>query len=190
MITAIRFGVAALGGLALAGGMLLPAAPAGAATLACTKAASAPHCVGLESNQPLRLELAATGGAGSFIVADRPAFSRSQDWYRPGADNGASRIEWAPRGVRSGLCMTETSDVKRSMVRLEPCVSGVAGSSHQMWRHHDNGPNYNFTNEATGLALAVAFDTPGAPLQVRSPHFGSGNQIFSCIGHSSSQTGP
>jgi hypothetical protein len=179
-----------LAALAAAGTALMMAAPAGAATLACTKGPTDSHCVGLESTQSTPLELTVTGGAGSVVTATTPRFTAAQDWDRPGADNHASHIEWAPRGHRSGLCLTATLDVKRAPVRLEPCVSGTAGSSHQLWLHHDNGPNYNFTNLANGLALAVAGDSSGALVEVRTPNFSSHAQIFACIGHSPTHTGP
>jgi hypothetical protein len=81
----------------------------------------------------------------------------------------------------SGKCITAVSDARRAAVRLEPCQSGVAGVSHQLWRHieHADG-SYAYINLANNLALAVAGDTPGAEVQVRSQHLGSPNQRFDC----------
>ena len=177
----MRHPLGALATLAVLGSsVLLGAGAAGAATSACINASNL--CAGVQTQQAVHLQLWTSGAVGSVILAKSPSFTRSEDWIiHPGSDNGVSRIEWAPRGVRSGKCIEATKDVRRAPVRLEPCVSGVAGVSHQLWRHveHSDG-SYAYINLANNLALAVAGDTPGAAVQVRSQHLGSPNQRFLC----------
>jgi hypothetical protein len=174
---------AGLAALAVTGSsFLLGAGAAGAATSACINAGTHPPCAGVQSQQAVPLQLWTSGVAGSVVLAKTPAFTKAEDWIiHPGTDNGVSRIEWAPRGNLSGMCLTATLDVRRAPVRMEPCQSGVAGVSHQLWRHieHADG-SYAYINLANNLALAVAGDTPGAQVQVRSQHLASPNQRFDC----------
>ena len=172
--------VAALAAPVLALG--LQAGVAGAATSACITSGHHPPCAGVQTQQAVPLQLWTSGSTGSVILAKSPSFTKAEDWIiHPGNDNGVSRIEWAPRGVLSGECIEATQDVRRAPVRLEPCVSGVAGVSHQLWRHVEHGDgSYAYINLANNLALAVAGDTPGAQVQVRTQHLGSGNQRFFC----------
>ena len=169
--------VAALGALTVLLGILFVAGPAKATTAAC---GNTPRCFGVLSHQALPLEIATSVPvgqvhAGTTLIGMTPAFSARGDWHvaRLGADR---KFRWAPNGVNSALCITATSDVARSRPRLEPCISGTAGSSHQLWRAVnviDSGFRV-YQNEANGLVLTLVSGTSGTPLQIRSMGTGTG----------------
>jgi hypothetical protein len=168
---------AALGALAVLLGITFMASPAKATTAAC---GNLPRCFGVLSNQALPLEIAtsvpvAQVQAGTTLIGMTPAFSARGDWHvgRFGADR---KFRWAPNGNSSTLCITATSDVARSRPTLQPCVTGTAGSSHQLWRPINvigNGFRV-YQNEANGLVLTLRSDNSGTPLQIRHMFAGTG----------------
>jgi hypothetical protein len=91
---------------------------------------------------------------------------------------------WAPRGLRSPLCITASRDVARSQLTLQQCQIGAAGSSHQIWRPInviDSGYRV-YRNEANGLVMTLSGDFNGAPLQIRSMGLGTGgNKNFKFV---------
>lgn len=170
----IRRGLAAIGSLAVLGGTLLLAAPAGATSAQC---GNTPHCFGLLSAQASPLEIDTSGPihAGTPLVGHTPVFSSRGDWHvaRFGQD---VKFRFAPLGVNSGLCITAVSDLARSRPRLEPCVNGTAGSSHQLWLPV-NVIDHGFRvlkNEANGLVLTIVGSSSGSQVQIRSMGLGTG----------------
>jgi hypothetical protein len=170
--------VAALGALAIAiTGLVLFTPKASATSAAC---GNTPRCFGVLSNQALPLEIdtnvsASQVHAGTPLVGHTPVFSTRGDWHvaRFGMDR---KFRWAPNGVNSHLCITAVSDVPRSRPRLEPCVSGTAGSSHQLWKALniiDHGFRV-YQNEANGLVLTIAGTASGSQVQIRSMGLGTG----------------
>ena len=123
---------------------------------------------------------------GTLLVGMTPAFSARQDWdVRPPFAGSSDRVfRWAPRGVRSPLCITATRDVAGSRLRLQPCRIGSAGSSHQVWRPVnviDSGYRV-YKNVANGLVMTLVGDFNGAPLQIRSMGHGTGgNKNFKLV---------
>ena len=114
--------------------------------------------------------------AGTLLIGHTPVFSARGDWHvaRLGVDR---KFRWAPNGVNSHLCITATSDVAGSRPRLQQCVTGTAGSSHQLWRPInviDNGFRV-YQNEANGLVLALDSDSSGTPLRLRHMLLGTGD---------------
>jgi len=166
----------------------LPAA--NATTVACV-IGDGGHCGGLISHQSVPLEIAVAVPVsqvrpGALLVGMTPAFSAREDWdVRPPFSGSSDRVfRWAPRGVRSPLCITATRDVARSRLRLQQCQIGAAGSSHQIWRPVnviDSGYRV-YRNEANGLVMTLAGDSNGAPLQIRSMGLGTGgNKNFKFV---------
>ena len=175
-------------GIATPIALALPAA--NATTTACV-IGDGGHCGGVISHQSVPLEIAvgvpiSQVRAGTRLVGMKPAFSARQDWdVRPPVPGGSGRVfRWAPRGVRSPLCITATRDVARSRLRLEQCQIGAAGSSHQIWRPVNViGGGYRvYQNEANGLVMTLVGDFNGAPLQIRSMGLGTGgNKNFKFV---------
>jgi len=168
---------ATLGVLLIPAATLLLASPAGATTAAC---GNKPRCFGVLSNQALPLEISTSVPvsqvqAGTTLTGMTPAFSARGDWSV--AIRGVDRkFRWAPNGVNSGLCITASSDEVNSRPTLQQCVSGTAGSSHQLW-HPVNviGNGFRvYQNEANGLVLALRSDNSGTPLRLRPMSTGTG----------------
>ena len=180
MTTAIpipRRMVAALGALAIAVTGLLLFTPKASATSA--QCGNTPRCFGVLSNQAAPLEIdtnvsASQVHAGTPLVGHTPVFSTRGDWH---VTRGQFRkFRWAPNGVNSHLCITAVSDVPRSRPRLEPCVSGTAGSSHQLWKALniiDHGFRV-YQNAANGLVLTIVGTASGSQVQIRSMGLGTG----------------
>ena len=156
----------------------ISATPAGATTAQC---GNTPRCFGVLSHQaaPLEIDTAVPVSqvhAGTLLIGHTPVFSARGDWHvaRLGVDR---KFRWAPNGVNSHLCITATSDVAGSRPRLQQCVTGTAGSSHQLWRPInviDNGFRV-YQNEANGLVLALDSDSSGTPLRLRHMLLGTGD---------------
>jgi hypothetical protein len=175
-------------GIATPIALALPAA--NAITTACV-IGDGGHCGGAISHQSAPLEIAVAVPvsqvrAGTPLVGMTPAFSARADWdVRPPFAGSSDRVfRWAPRGVRSPLCITATRDVAGSRLRLQPCRIGSAGSSHQVWRPVnviDSGYRV-YKNVANGLVMTLVGDSNGAPLQIRSMGLGTGgNKNFKII---------
>jgi hypothetical protein len=183
MTTAIpRRAMAALGALAIAITGLVLFTPKASATSA--QCGNTPRCFGVLSNQAAPLEIdtnvsASQVHAGTPLVGHTPVFSTRGDWrVRTFSSGGITvrKFRWAPNGVNSNLCITAVSDVPRSRPRLEQCVSGTAGSSHQLWRALniiDHGFRV-YRNEANGLVLTIVGTASGSQVQLRSMGLGTG----------------
>lgn len=167
---------------------------ANAMTRACQTGDSG-FCGGQKSIQAAPLELAVAVPisqvhAGTTLVGMGPAFNGREDWDARVPSTGGSGsggpnkvFRFAPRGTPVNLCLTAISDVARSAPALEPCVSGTAGSSHQVWSPQNvrNDGSVVWRNVANGLALTFAGDFQGAPVQIRSIGTGTGtnkNLVF------------
>ena len=178
----------------LAAGIATPLAlalPAANATTTACVTGDRGHCGGLISHQSVPLEIAVAVpisqvGPGTRLVGMTPAFSAREDWdVRPPFSGSSDRVfRWAPRGVRSPLCITASRDVPRSRLTLQRCQIGAAGSSHQIWKPInviDSGFRV-YKNEANGLVMTLQGDFSGAPLQIRSMGLGTGgNKNFKFI---------
>lgn len=147
---------------------------AGATTAAC---GNQPHCSGVLSAQASPLEIDTSGPvhAGTPLVGHTPVFSSRGDW-RVRVIGMDRKFRFAPNGVNTSLCITAVSDVPRSRPRLEPCVSGTAGSSHQLWKAVNViGHGFRvYQNEANGLVLTIAGTASGSQVQIRSKGLGTG----------------
>lgn len=175
-------------GIATPVALALPAA--NATTVACV-IGDGGHCGGEISHQPVLLEIAvgvpvSQVQPGTRLVGMTPAFSAREDWdVRPPVPGSSDRVfTWAPRGLRSALCITASRDVARSQLTLQQCQIGAAGSSHQIWRPInviDSGYRV-YRNEANGLVMTLSGDFNGAPLQIRSMGLGTGgNKNFKFV---------
>jgi hypothetical protein len=169
------FGLATVVGAVAA--VVVGVLPASAATIACTGGAPDANCFGLVTSQttPLALSTSVTSPtSGSPLVAVAPAFNRRQDFdISPAVNNpDVFTIRWAPRGVLSRLCVTETGGLM-SRVRLVNCV----GTTDQHWRFVPRGSGFNVINALTGLAMTQVAGTN--QVQVRSVGTGTGlNKIW------------
>jgi hypothetical protein len=178
----------------LAAGIATPVAlalPAANGTTTACVIGHGGHCGGLISHQSVPLEIAVAVpisqvGPGTRLVGMTPAFSAREDWVvRPPFSGSSDRVfRWAPRGVRSRLCITASRDVPRSRLTLQRCQLGTVGSSHQIWKPInviDSGFRV-YKNEANGLVMTLHGDFSGAPLQIRSMGLGTGgNKNFKFI---------
>jgi hypothetical protein len=169
------FGLATVFGAVAA--VVLGVLPASAATVACTGGTPDANCFGLVTSQaaPLTLSASVTSPtSGSPLVAVASAFNRRQDFdISPAVSNpDVFTIRWAPRGVLSRLCVTETGGL-RSRVRLVTCI----GTTDQHWRFVPQGAGFNVINVLTGLAMTQVTGTN--LVQVRSVGTGTGlNKIW------------
>jgi len=169
------FGLATVFGAVAA--VVLGVLPASAATVACTGGAPDANCFGLATSQAIPLALSAsvtTPTSGSPLVAVAPAFNRRQDFdISPAVSNpDVYTIRWAPRGVLSNLCVTETGGLM-TRVRLASCL----GTTDQHWRFVPRGTGFNVINVLTGLAMTQVAGTN--VVQVRSVGTGTGlNKIW------------
>src|SRR6266516_4614390 len=173
-------------GLATPLALALPAAHA--VTRACTTGDGG-FCSGQVSKQAVPLELAVAVSIaqvtdGTKIVASTPALSGREDWDIRPATGSFRTFTFAPRGQPTNLCLTASSDVPGSQLNLRLCEPGSVGSSHQLW-HPDNilgGGYVVWVNAADGMAMTVAGDTPGSPVQVRAVGAGTGgNKNFAPV---------
>jgi hypothetical protein len=167
----IRTTIAALAAATGAGLTALALAlPATADTVACSTHTIDPFCGGQNTEQtvPQALSVQNIPGsrAGQALVAVTPAVTRRQDWdQRVPASGGSGSggpdkiFRWAPSGVPSQWCATETGGF-RSAVRLERCT----GANDQIWKPVLQATGVNWVNKATGLALTNA----SGSVQVRS----------------------
>ena len=166
-------------------------APSANATTTACVIGDGGHCGGLISHQSVPLEIAVAVpvsqvGPGTRLVGMTPAFSAREDWdVRPPSPGSSGRVfRWAPRGVRSPLCITASRDVARSRPTLQQCQIGAAGSSHQIWTPVnviDSGYRV-YKNAANGLVMTLVGDFNGAPLQIRSMGSGTGgNKNFKFV---------
>jgi hypothetical protein len=163
---------------------------ANATTTACV-IGDGGHCGGLISHQSVPLEIAvgvpvSQVGPGTRLVGMTPAFSAREDWdVRPPSPGSSDRVfRWAPRGVRSPLCITASRDVARSRPTLQQCQIGAAGSSHQIWMPVNviDSSYRVYKNAANGLVMTLVGDFNGAPLQIRSMGSGTGgNKNFKFV---------
>ena len=169
------FGLATVFGAVAA--VVLGVLPASAATVACAGGTPDANCFGLATSQttPLALSASVTSPiSGSPLVAVAPAFNRRQDFdISPAVSNpDVFTIRWAPRGVLSNLCVTETGGLM-TRVRLVNCI----GTTDQHWRFVPRGPGFNVVNVLTGLAMTQVAGTN--LVQVRSVGTGTGlNKIW------------
>jgi hypothetical protein len=167
------FGLAAAAGAVAA--VLLGVLPASAATTACTNGPA--DCFGLVTSQTHSLALSTSVAAptsGSRLAAVPPALIRRQDFViRPAVNNpSVNIIRWAPRGVLSNLCVTETGGLG-TRVRLVTCLS----TTDQHWRFVPRGGGFNVINALTGLAMTQVAGTD--LVEVRSVGTGTGlNKIW------------
>lgn len=168
------FGLATVVGAVAA--VVVGVLPASAATIACTGGTN-PDCHGLVTSQTTALALSTSvtsPTSGSRLAAVAPAFNRRQDFdISPAVSNpDVFTIRWAPRGVLSRLCVTETGGL-RSRVRLVTCI----GTTDQHWRFVPQGAGFNVINVLTGLAMTQVTGTN--LVQVRSVGTGTGlNKIW------------
>src|SRR6266516_147204 len=91
-------------------------------------------------------------------------------------DGGFCSGQVSKQAVPLELAVTASSDVPGSQLNLRLCEPGSVGSSHQLW-HPDNilgGGYVVWVNAADGMAMTVAGDTPGSPVQVRAVGAGTG----------------
>ena len=178
----------------LAAGIATPIAlalPAANATTTACVIGDGGHCGGAVSHQSTPLEIAVAVPVsqvrpGTLLIGMTPGFSARQDWdVRPPSGGSSDRVfRWAPRGVRSPLCITATRDVAGSRLSLQQCRIGSAGSSHQVWKPVnviDSGYRV-YKNVANGLVMTLPSDSSGAPLQIRSMGLGTGgNKNFKIV---------
>jgi len=175
-------------GIATPVALALPAA--NAATSACVTGDRG-HCGGLISHQSVPLQIAVAVPVsqvrpGTRLVGMTPALTARQDWdVRPPNSGSSDRVfRWAPRGVRSRLCITATRDAARSRLTLQRCHIGAAGGSHQIWTPVNviHGGYRVYKNSANGLVMTLHGDFSGAPLQIRSMGLGTaGNKNFKFV---------
>jgi hypothetical protein len=156
--------------------VVLGVLPAAAATNSCTSGTNS-TCFGLVTSQPHPLALSTSVAAptsGSRLAAVTPALIRRQDFdIRPAVNNpDVVIIRWAPRGVLSNLCVTETGGLG-SRVRLATCLS----TTDQHWRLVTRGGGVNVINVLTGLAMTQVAGTD--LVEVRAVGTGTGlNKIW------------
>jgi hypothetical protein len=178
----------------LAAGIATPIAlalPAANATTTACIIGDGGHCGGVVSHQSAPLEITVAVPVsqvrpGTLLIGMTPSFSARQDWdVRSPLPGSSDRVfRWAPRGVRSPLCITATRDVAGSQLRLQACRLGASGSSHQVWRPVNViGSGYRvYKNVANGLVMTLIGDSNGAPLQIRSMGHGTGdNKNFKIV---------
>jgi hypothetical protein len=178
----------------LAAGIATPLAlalPGASATTTACVIGDGGQCGGLISHQSVPLEIAVAVpvsqvGPGTRLVGMTPAFSAREDWdVRPPSPGSSGRVfRWAPRGVRSPLCITASRDVARSRPTLQQCQIGAAGSSHQIWTPVNviDSSYRVYKNAANGLVMTLVGDFNGAPLQIRSMGLGTGgNKNFKFV---------
>lgn len=148
---------------------------ASAQTQACgnTPGTAASFCTGLHTAQATARYLsvnAASPVAGSPLIAVAKAFSRRQDFQVVTVATGVFTIRWAPRGVISNMCATQTGGVN-SRVRLAVCN----GSPAQDWSAVANSAGgFNVVNVLSGLALTQA---PAGTTQVQVRGFTTGTSL-------------
>jgi hypothetical protein len=168
------FGLATVVGAVAA--VVVGVLPASAATIACTGGTN-PDCHGLVTSQTTALALSTSvtsPTSGSRLAAVAPAFNRRQDFdISPAVSNpDVFTIRWAPRGVLSRLCVTETGGLG-TRVRLVTCIS----TTDQHWRLVTRGAGVNVINVLTGLAMTQVAGTD--LVEVRSVGTGTGlNKIW------------
>lgn len=139
-------------------GLMAFAIPAGAVTNACASGDGG-FCGGQSTVQaaPAALAVGAPAAqvkAGTPLVAVTPAVSLRQDFDQRNPVNPVNNdkiFKWAPRGVLSNLCVTETGGTK-SQLTLQRCV----GSQNQRWTPAAQASGFNWVNDATGLAMTNA----------------------------------
>lgn len=161
--------------------LALGAAPAMAVTSGC--APGVVFCQGLTLQSPV-LAMAAAGAVtgDAVLVAAPDGESPAQDWYvhsPPGGGYHVRTFEFAPGGIRSGLCVSEPNVAVRTVIVLRKCR---AASPYQTWREIDvaGAPGGNFygvwKNLASGLALADP-NSGGPGTQLQSRHVGTGSAL-------------
>jgi hypothetical protein len=202
------------GTLAAAGGLTLAATPAAqASTHACDTALNG--CRSIQSEVPLRPDLDVQGGArvvgNAIIVYTRSATDKAEDWVvvthlttdtstanvgalttattltdRFGATSSAVSLEFAPFGVRSGLCLSSVNPNGFASTQLRPCnavpnkfnpwqtfnVTDFGAADGQFVTYTEPINHLVMTNPRNdgyigvkGARIQVKFAVPGSPLR-------------------------